>query len=99
MFSGWIIDQNLKPFLEILSAFVQYDFDNSDWDAVSLGIQETDSERGVWLDYPLSGDTTIKLRLARDVGTSVIFVRVETGADMWPKVATAIEILQSYRVH
>jgi hypothetical protein len=87
MFSGWIIDQNLKPFLETLSGFVQYDLNDSDWDAVSFGIRETDSERDVWFDYRLIGNTTIKLRLAHDVGTSVIFVNVQTGANIGTKVA------------
>lgn len=41
---GWIWQRNLAAFLELLSQYVGCDFDETDWDAVALGLEATDDE-------------------------------------------------------
>ncbi|MFF1298786.1 MULTISPECIES: hypothetical protein [unclassified Streptomyces] len=53
---GALRSENLRTFLELLSGYVHYDFDDTDWDTVALGIEETDDEdTTAWYDYPLHG--------------------------------------------
>ncbi|MEU5316320.1 hypothetical protein AB0G67_06285 [Streptomyces sp. NPDC021056] len=53
---GSVRSENLRTFLELLSGYVHYDFDDTDWDTIALGIEETDAEdTAAWYDYPLHG--------------------------------------------
>ncbi|MFJ9871055.1 hypothetical protein [Streptomyces sp. NPDC101165] len=75
---GWIWNENVQPFLALLSHYAGYDFDGSDWQAVELGLAYTDDEDpDRWYGYPLVGsDHHIEVRLARAVGGDEVFVRV-----------------------
>ncbi|MEV7525409.1 hypothetical protein [Streptomyces sp. NPDC091371] len=76
--AGWIWERNLRSFLELLSHYVGYDFDATDWDAVELGIEETDDERADgWYSYVLVGEEReVEVRLARSVGGDEVSVAV-----------------------
>ncbi|MFF4268702.1 hypothetical protein [Streptomyces sp. NPDC001536] len=53
---GAIRSENLRTFLELLSRYVHYDFDDTDWDTIALGIEETaDDDPAAWYAYPLHG--------------------------------------------
>ncbi|MFE6618210.1 hypothetical protein ACFZBP_10925 [Streptomyces sp. NPDC008086] len=71
----WILDTNLRALCESVAAFVDYDFDDSDWQAVETALPTTDVERSVWYDYPLMGRVPLTLYVADDPGSSVVFVR------------------------
>jgi len=96
MFSDWILEDNLKPFVETLSGFVGYRFDDRDWDAIRFNLKDTDVEAERWYDYELAGERTAKLRLARDPGSIVLFVRVQADEDLERRAAVATEIMGSY---
>ncbi|MFW6694557.1 hypothetical protein [Streptomyces sp. MAR4 CNX-425] len=52
--SGWIWRSNLRGFLELLSGYVGYPFDETDWETVELGVQDSDDEDADrWYAYPL----------------------------------------------
>lgn len=57
---GWIWQSNLRPFLTELALVAGYPFDDSDWIAVEYGVRGTDSEAGIWFEYPV-GRLTAKL--------------------------------------
>ncbi|MFZ4152228.1 hypothetical protein [Streptomyces pseudogriseolus] len=72
--AGWIMDRNLRTFLELLSRYVGYAFDDTDWDTV-------DEKSDGWYSYPLAGTTaTLDVGLARSVGSEVMSVNV-TGVE------------------
>ena len=96
--SDWIIEDNLKPLLETLATFAGYSLDAWDWDAVQLGIKGTDVERGDWYEYELSGNRPVRIRIAKDVGSSVIFIDVNVDGELDAKVAAAMEIMQTYHL-
>ncbi|MCT9082048.1 hypothetical protein [Streptomyces fulvoviolaceus] len=54
---GPVRSRNLRTFLELLSGYLGYEFDDTDWDTIALGIEPTDDEEDVaaWYTYPLEG--------------------------------------------
>ena len=98
MASGRIIDENLRPFCEIVAAYSGAGLDSWDWDAIHLGVKGTDVEKNAWFDYEFVGEHPIKIRVAYDVGTSVLFVDAMANEEIELKVRVAIDIMQSYRL-
>ncbi|MFE9934226.1 hypothetical protein [Streptomyces sp. NPDC005533] len=78
---GWIGGRNLRSFMELLSHYVGYDFDVTDWKTVALA--GTDDERAErWYAYPLVGDLhQVDVWLARSVGGDELSVTV-SGIEM-----------------
>lgn len=93
---GWIIEYNLKPFVETLSGFVGYRFDDWDRDAIRFGIKDTDVEADRWYEYGPIGERPVKLRIARDPGSIVVFVQVEADKDLEEKATIAAAIMCDY---
>ncbi|WP_246532030.1 hypothetical protein [Streptomyces albogriseolus] len=79
---GWIMDRNLRAFLELLSRYIDYAFDDIDWDTIETGVRDTDDEKSDgWYSYPLAGTSaTLEVGLARSVGSEVMSVSV-TGVE------------------
>ncbi|MFF3453722.1 hypothetical protein ACFYXH_05210 [Streptomyces sp. NPDC002730] len=75
---GWIWGRNLRSFLELLSHYVGYHFDATDWDTVALAMEETNDEQADrWYSYPLVGDVhEVEVQLARSVGGDEVSVTV-----------------------
>ncbi|MFZ4191895.1 hypothetical protein [Streptomyces fungicidicus] len=80
--AGWIMDRNLRAFLELLSRYIDYAFDDTDWDTIETGVRDTDDEKSDgWYSYPLAGTSaTLEVGLARSVGSEVMSVSV-TGVE------------------
>ena len=58
MLAGWIIDEKLRAFLEIVSEAAGSPFDADDWTAVSFGFVRIEARSDpVRLDYRLAGAT------------------------------------------
>lgn len=70
--------RHLRPFLELLSRYTGYAFDDTDWDAVESGVRDTDDEYpDHWYAYPLAGKAgTLEIRVAHAVGSDVTSVSV-----------------------
>jgi hypothetical protein len=94
----WIFGENLRPWLEILSAVVGYDFDDTDWDAVDAGIATTDSESLRWHEVSLGGDGAPLVKLAKEPGSAVVAVMASLPTDLVERAKLAIQIAQSYRL-
>ncbi|MBT2452261.1 hypothetical protein J7F03_35430 [Streptomyces sp. ISL-43] len=88
--AGWVWGANVRPFLELLSGYVGYDFDGTDWDTVELAVDETDDERADgWYSYPLVGSgQAVEVRLARAVGGEEVMVSVAGVANSELRVRT-----------
>ncbi|MFI6996376.1 DUF6959 family protein [Nocardia sp. NPDC050175] len=67
--SGRILSQDLRLFLELASSYIDYDFDNSDWTAVTTAIQQTPA-----LDYPLIGSASLTARVRQEDGRANVSV-------------------------
>lgn len=79
---GWIMGRDLRASLELLSRYVEYAFDDTDWDTVEIGVRDTDDEKSDgWYSYPLAGTSaTLEVSLAHSVGSEVTSVSV-TGVE------------------
>ena len=76
LLSYWILENDLIPFIELLSEASNYSFDENDETAIQLGVKETDYETELWYEYSLETDSEIKLKLAKDLGTDVVFFEI-----------------------
>ena len=63
---SWIRRENLRPFFEFAAWSVGYTFDGLDWDAVALGIRDTDYDDHQRFEYPLSGRQSVATHAAVD---------------------------------
>ncbi|MFD7132284.1 hypothetical protein [Streptomyces sp. NPDC059894] len=76
--AGWIWGRNLRAFLELLSGYAGYAFDETDWETIEAGVQDTDDEApDSWYSYPLVGtDAILEVALAQAVGGQEVSVSV-----------------------
>lgn len=74
-------ESRLRRFLELLAGYINYPFDDTDWETIEVGLDGTDDEDpDAWYSYPLIGPVeSLEVRLARDVVTDKVSVAV-TGA-------------------
>ena len=97
--SGWIYEENLRPFLEALSWFVGYSSNEDDWVAISHGVKNTFAEKGLWYDYSFVGTCTAHFKVAHDEpGTGIIVLQVNVPQPLNPKLEAAIEIMQHFNL-
>jgi hypothetical protein len=96
MVENWIFEKNLKPFVEIVSRYASYQFDADDWIGISSGIAETDQERDRWFDYDFTAGRPVRLRFARDPGSSVLFIRASCDLETEKKIELLFDILSEY---
>ncbi|MFJ5811617.1 hypothetical protein [Streptomyces sp. NPDC093093] len=75
---GWIQERNLRSFMELLSHYVDCEFEATDWETVARAVVKTDDgQASGWYVYPLAGDRRgIEVRLARSVGSEEVSVAV-----------------------
>ena len=88
--------ENLRPFFRFAAEQVDYDFDDLDWGAVVEGLQATDLEADAWFEYPLAGSRPLEVAVAKDVGSTVVFVRAHGNTAIESKLASAISLMQTY---
>ncbi|KAB2366198.1 hypothetical protein [Actinomadura montaniterrae] len=78
--------------MEMISEVVGYDFDDSDWLAISMALPDTDDEQADgWYAYPLVGDRQVEVRLSRAVGGDEVSIEVTGMAD--DRTRESIELL------
>ncbi|GAA4050969.1 hypothetical protein [Streptomyces shaanxiensis] len=86
-------ESRLRPFLELLADYVNYPFDDTDWETIEIGLDPTDNEDpDAWYSYPLIGPAhSLEIRVARDVeeGDMVsVAVSGATAADLRLRIDT-----------
>jgi hypothetical protein len=79
---GWVWPANLRTALRHISAWVDYTFDDWDWDAVEAALPQSSWDPPEhWYDYPIIGSRTLTVYLAHDDGFEPVGVRVEGDLD------------------
>ena len=91
----WIFEENLVPWLETVARIARYELHPDEPQAVVHGLKDTDSERGHWFEYEFHG---IRLKLARDPGTSVLSFELHLPAAFVPRIETVAEVAQTYQL-
>jgi hypothetical protein len=73
---SWIWHFNLRRFLELVSFYAGYSFDDSDWLAVEAGLQELNGENETFV-YPIMGRPELRVSLSTDPGSGAeVTVRI-----------------------
>lgn len=98
----WVWPGNLRPFIETVSRWIGYDFDDSDWSALEYGLVSTDNDAGRWFTYPLVGDPILEMSVAQNDGGEPVSVRVDAPAgvqdDLHSRIRAAADIFNTFRV-
>jgi hypothetical protein len=84
MLGGWVFEQNLRPFLETIAALAGYDLDEDDLTAINYSLFKVslaDDQTATRVDYPLSGDRPMTVKLEHELGTSVVSYELTSDAD------------------
>lgn len=97
MHKDWVHEQDLVPFLELLSQFCGYELSQADEDAIFHGIKETEYEDNKWFDYSFAGNVQAVFRLSKDVGTTVIFFEINASPEVETKMGVALYVLNHLR--
>lgn len=97
--TGWIYDSNLRPFLEATASLVGQQFDSDDWTAVRFGVSGADAEASRWyeLSLPIDVGAPIALRVAPDVGSSIVRVELLAHFSLIGAIEHSIVIFQRLR--
>ena len=94
------MDDNLEPFLTALGWIVGYAVDDSDLEAVSNGLRDTDSEEGRWYEYEFHGRHRADFALALDeAGSGVVRFRVELPEELAPQVRLFADFCWQFHWH
>ena len=81
--AGWVFEDNIVPFLEHVSTYIGYKYDDLDEVALTGALEGTDDESvDSWYSYPLHGTPPLAVALAQAVDGSVVSVRVEGDIDV-----------------
>jgi hypothetical protein len=91
--AGWIFEENLRPFVEMVAYVAGYVFDEDDWTAIHFGVQDTDSERGPWLTYPFTGRMPLTLKAAKESGAGIVSFDLDSEAGLAPEVEAQLDLL------
>ena len=98
----WVPPQNLRPFLETISRWVGYTFDDTDWAAIADGVEGTDADARQWYTYPICGVPRLDVAVANNVGHDPVSIRVLAAADVPDlvrvQIAATAEIFNSYDI-
>jgi hypothetical protein len=98
MIRNWIYEDNLHPFLTVLSWIVEYAFDPDEWMAIRFGIEETNDERNVWYDYEFSGKTSAQFRIAREPGGSVVHLQIKVPESLSSEVKLTMQMFSTFHI-
>ncbi|MFI6165633.1 DUF6959 family protein [Nocardia sp. NPDC051052] len=69
--SGRLQSPDLRRFFELVSGYLDYDFDDSDWMAITTGIQGIPA-----FDYPLLGSAALTVRVRQENGQENVTIAV-----------------------
>jgi hypothetical protein len=79
---GWVFEDNVVQFLEHVSRYIGYRYDDLDEAALIGALERTDDESiDGWFSYPLQGMPPLTVSLARAVGGTEVSVRLEGNID------------------
>lgn len=96
----WVPPQNLRPFIETISRWVTYSFDDTDWLAIADATERTDADARQWYTYPIDGVPRLYIAVALNPGDVPVSVRVLASAGLPEvlrvRIKAAAEIFNSY---
>ncbi|TDW97629.1 hypothetical protein [Dinghuibacter silviterrae] len=97
--SGWIFEEDLLPFLIILSEIATYDLQPYDWDAISFGVIGTSDQDEKWFAYEFYGEVTVPFKLARNTEDAyMIFYVIIIPNELEKSVDLMMHVLSEFKL-
>jgi hypothetical protein len=96
--SGWIIGENLRPFIEVLGWQANTRLSDPEWEGLCSRLGPTDETEGRWAEYAMPG---ISLRYAwmdRESEGTYVSVEVAASDKVESAAETLISVMQAYRL-
>jgi hypothetical protein len=93
---GWVADGHVVRFLQQVSAYIGYRYDDLDEAALVGALDGTDDETADgWFEYPLQGTPPLIVGLAQALDGAVVSVRVEGAMDtiLAARIETVLDML------
>jgi hypothetical protein len=91
---GWVFSGNVTKLCQTIAVYAKTRWDDLGQDAIDGFLGSTDSEANEWFEYVIAGAPELLIRLAIDVGTDVVEVRVrgDVGEVLAARIDTAIDL-------
>lgn len=100
--STWVWPESLRPFIETVSRWIDYGFDDHDWTAIRSGLDETNADLDQWYKYPLVGQPELVVEVATTPGDAPVSIRFRATGSVEPALRTrleaAAEVFNSYKL-
>ncbi len=98
--ANWIWLENLQPFVDVLARLAGYELSELDWDAIRLGVEESDGDATPprFYSYEFYGESTVCFQLGLDQGSDVVQVRLKVPATLAAEAGFAIKMMNEYRL-
>src|SRR6478735_4680153 len=93
MVTGWILQDNLEPFLTTLGWIVGSSLDDDDWQAIT-----TDLLDGGGGEYAFDGGQKTTFSVAIGLDTSILNMKVDAPVELEPQMELAIAIFQHFHL-
>ena len=87
----WVWPESLRPFIETVSRWIDYEFDDHDWTAIRSGLDKTDGDLDKWYSYPLVGQPELVVEVATTPGDAPVSIRFRATGSVEPALRTRLE--------
>ncbi len=87
----WVFPESLKATVTSICSWINYPFDDADWAAIDVGLQDTNIDAELWFHYPLIGRPALQILVARDVNATPVGIEIRSGHPLRPELQTQIE--------
>ncbi|HZZ43687.1 MAG TPA: hypothetical protein VFE58_12175 [Tepidisphaeraceae bacterium] len=94
----WIFLDNLRPFVSFIAHRAGYNLHSDESLAIEMGVRSSNAEAEHWYDYEILGKQRVKLRLATDSGSNVLWWRADCAPPLLEAIDVAAAIMQNYRL-
>jgi hypothetical protein len=95
---NWVWHQNIRALVDVLTRLSRYELSESEWEAIRLGVEQSDSDATPprWYKFELRGKHNLQLNIGHDKGTDVVQVRLELPDSIALKAEVALDLMNQF---
>jgi hypothetical protein len=96
--SGWIIGENLRPFIEVLAWQAETRLADDQWETIRADLESTDEVEGRWAEFDLPGISLKFALMDRENEGTYISLQVAASTEIESVAGTLVAVMQAYRL-
>lgn len=89
---GWVLEENLRVFLESVAGWANYLFDESDWDAIAAQLDKREPDGSKSAEYEFGSELSLRFT-AEGSGDGVVGFEIEAPRDIELRIEGAADVL------